>query len=169
MIITSNLSYQEITERLQSIIEINTNDSFVTHLKYIVLRENNGLNTGQLKRKSFKFWIHDFYSTGPFYPVFHADIRGLTRGYEISLKHKMNIAGLFLFLLIYIPLAYVLLTEIIIQENNQLHFLVRRTLVASFLYLLFMTFPLFTYFRTLKLTRNYLLEQLDFNEEKNAR
>ena len=154
----------ELTRKLNSIIEVKTEDNLKTHLRQTLLFKDEKLVSGTISTDGFKIWTHEqgrwTGTTGIFYPIVQGRPRQLSRGLEIEFKSKMNIVGRTVFLLIAIGIGYSITTGIIIQENNDLKFLIPRTLIGLVLFGLFISVPTFIHVRTSRITRQYLIKEL---------
>jgi hypothetical protein len=153
----------ELKEKLNSIIEVKNEDNLKTHLRQTLLFKDEGLVSGTVTNYNFKIWTHEqgrSGATGIFYPIIEGTPRQLSRGLEIEFKSKMNIIGRTIFLLIIIGVGYGITTGIIIQENNDIKFLIPRFLIGVVLFGLFISVPTFIHSRTARITKQYLIKQL---------
>jgi hypothetical protein len=154
----------ELKEKLNSIIEIENEDNLRTHFKNGILKINNTKVSGEIINNTFKIWITD--KLGVFYPVVLGNFKSINNGIEIELSSKMNIIGKALCAGIMTILAYAIIFGIIIQENNEIRFLILRSIVGLIIYGLMLSLPIIIYKRTSKALINYLIEELKI---RNAR
>ncbi|MFN7331211.1 MAG: hypothetical protein ACK5UP_17090, partial [Bacteroidota bacterium] len=118
---------------------------------------------------NFKIWTHEQGRsgvTGIFYPIIEGRPRQLSRGLEIEFKSKMNIIGQTIFLLIAIGVGYGIITGIIIQDNNDMKYLIPRFLIGTVLFGLFISVPSFIHIRTARITKQYLIKELGLKINK---
>ncbi len=158
-----------LKQKLNSIIQVKNEDNLKTHLRQTVLFKDEGLVSGTMNNESFKIWTHEqgrYGATGIFYPIIEGRTRLLSQGLEIEFKSKMNIIGRTIFLLIMIGAGYGITTGIIIQENNDIKFLIPRFLIGIFLFGLFISVPIFTHYRTSRITKQYLIKELGLKINK---
>src|SRR5690606_27238274 len=116
----------ELKEKLNSIIEVKNEDNLKTHLRQTLLFKDEGLVSGTITNDNFKVWTHEQRRsgvTGIFYPIIEGRPRQLSRGLEIEFKSKMNIVGRAIFLLIAIGIGYAITTGIIVQDDNDMKYL----------------------------------------------
>ncbi len=159
----------ELNEKLNSIIEVKNEDNLKTHLRQTLLFKDEGLVSGTVTNYNFKIWTHEqgrSGATGIFYPIIEGTPRQLSRGLEIEFKSKMNIIGRTIFLLIIIGVGYGITTGIIIQENNDIKFLIPRFLIGVVLFGLFISVPTFIHSRTARITKQYLIKELGLKINK---
>jgi hypothetical protein len=155
--------FNELTKRLDSIIEVRNEDNLKTHLKQTLLFKDLSVVSGSIDNSSFKIWTNDQKSsgaTGIFYPIVEGRLKQLSRGIEIEFSSKMNPVGRVIFFLISIGVGYAITTGIIIQENNDLKFLIPRFLIGTLLFGLFISLPTFIHVRTTRITKQYLIDKL---------
>jgi len=159
----------QLKEKLNSIIEVKNEDNVKTHLRQTLLFKDEGLVSGTINNESFKIWTHEQGRsgvTGIFYPIIEGLPRKLSGGLEIEFKSKMNIIGRTIFLLIIIGVGYVITTGIIIQEDNDIQFLIPRFLIGAVLFGLFISLPTFIHIRTSRITKQYLVKELGLKINK---
>ena len=159
----------ELEKRLNSIIEVKNEDNLKTHLHQTILFKDEGLVSGTVTNDNFKIWTHEQGRsgvTGIFYPIIEGRPRQLSRGLEIEFKSKMNIIGQTIFLLIAIGVGYGIITGIIIQDNNDMKYLIPRFLIGTVLFGLFISVPSFIHIRTARITKQYLIKELGLKINK---
>lgn len=160
----------ELKEKLNLIIEVKNEDNLRTHLRQTLLFKDERLVSGTISNESFKIWTHEqgrwTGTTGIFYPIVEGRPRQLSRGLEIEFKSKMNIIGRTIFLLIIIGVGYGITTGIIIQDNNDIKFLIPRLLIGAILFGLFISLPTFIHIRTSRITKQYLIKELGLKINK---
>jgi hypothetical protein len=158
----------ELKAKLRSIIDVENEDNWKTHLRQTILSKDNWKVSGSVKQDRFAIWSHEhgMIMTGIFYPIVQGQFRPLSQGLEIVFKSKMNIVGRALFAAIAIMTAYGMWTGIVIQETNELRFLIPRLLIATILFGLMISVPSFIYVRTSRTVTKALIEQLGL---RNAR
>lgn len=159
----------ELKKRLNSIIEVKNEDNLKTHLRQTLLFKDEGLVSGTFNTDNFKIWTHEqgrMGATGIFYSIIEGHPRQLSHGLEIQFKSKMNIIGRTIFLLIAIGIGYAITTGIIIQDNNDIKFLIPRLLIGLVLFELLITVPTFIHARTSRITKQYLIKELGLKTSK---
>src|SRR5688572_16701593 len=142
---------EELKSRLNSIIDVPNEDTFQTHFRQTMFFKDEYKVSGTMKQDNFKIWTHEQGRggmTGIFYPIVQARFRPLSQGLEIEFKSKMNIIGKVVFVASATILAYALVTGIVIQESNELRFVIARLLLAIVLFGLMISVPSFIYFKT---------------------
>ncbi len=160
---------KELKTKLDAIIEVENEDTLKTHFRQTILFKDNGKVSGTINQDNFKIWTHEQNrrgTTGIFYPIVHGQFKPLSQGLEIELKSKMNIIGKTVFVIIATILAYGILTGIVIQENNEMRFLIPRLLIGTVLFGLMISVPTFIYFKTSRTIKEYLTKELGL---RNAR
>lgn len=164
-----NKDAKELKIKLDSIIEVENDDTLKTHFRQTILFKDNGKVSGAVNQDNFKIWTHEQNrrgTTGIFYPIVQGQFRALSQGLEIELTSKMNIIGKVFFLIIATVLAYGILTGIVIQDNNEMRFIIPRLLIGIVLFGLMISVPTFIYFKTSKTIKEYLTKELGL---RNAR
>ena len=160
---------QELKSKLNSIIDVPNEDNFRTHFRQTILFKDDNKVSGTVKQDSFRIWTHEQGRggvTGIFYPIVQGQIRPLSQGFEIEFKSKMNIIGKVVFVVIATLIAYGIVTGIVIQDDNEMKFVIRRLLVGTILFGLIISVPLFIYFRTSRIIKTTLIKELGL---RNAR
>jgi len=155
--------------KLDSIIEVENEDNLKTHFRQTILFKDSGKVSGTINQDNFKIWTHEQGRggvTGIFYPIVQGRFRPLSQGLEIEFKSKMNIIGKGVFIGIAIMLAYGILTGIVIQENNEMRFVIPRLLIGTVLFGLMISVPTFIYFKTSRTIKEHLTKELGL---RNAR
>jgi hypothetical protein len=154
---------EELKSKLNSIIEVRNEDDLKNHFKQAILFKDDGKVSGTIKQDRFKIWVHEQGRggiTGIFYPIVLGQFKPLSQGLEIKIKTKMNIVGKAIFLAIATVLAYGIITRIVIQEDNELRFMILRLLVGIVLFGLLISVPSFIYFRTSRIIKTHLIKEL---------
>jgi hypothetical protein len=154
---------KELKAKLDSIIEVENEDNLKTHFRQTILFKDEGKVSGTVGQDNFKLWTHEQgrrWATGIFYPIVFGQFRPLSQGLEIELKSKMNIIGKVVFIAIATLLAYGILTGIVIQDNNEMRFVIPRLLIGTVLFGLMISVPTFIYFKTSKTIKEYLTKEL---------
>jgi hypothetical protein len=164
-----NKDTKELTAKLSSIIEVENEDNLKTHFRQAILFKDNGKVSGTINQENFKIWTHEQGRrgvTGIFYPIVHGQLRPLDQGLEIEFKSKMNIIGKVVFIAIGTMLAYGIITSVVIQENNEMRFVIPRLLIGTVLFGLVISVPTFIYIKTSRTIKEYLINELGL---RNAR
>jgi len=165
----SKYGMNEFVTRLHSIIDIEKEDGLKTHLRQSLMFEDEERVSGKIFNDGFKIWTHEqgrIGVTGIFYPIIEGRAKPLSQGLEIEFKSRMNPLSQLIYSLLAVFFSFYVVTRIVIQENNELKFLIPRTIVALILFGLMMSVPSFIYFRTSKIAKQYLAKELEL---KNAR
>ena len=160
---------KELKARLDSIIDVENEDNFKTHFRQTILFKDNRKVSGTIDQDNFKIWTHEQGRggvTGIFYPIVQGQFRPLSQGVEIELKSKMNIIGKTMFIAIATILAYGIVTGIVVQENNEVRFVIPRLLIGAVLFGLMISVPTFIYFKTSRTIKEHLMKELGL---RNAR
>lgn len=159
----------EFRSKLNSIIEVRNEDNLRTHFRQTILFKDESKVSGVINHGDFTIWFHEQGRrgiTGIFYPIVSGLFRPLSHGLEIELKSKMNIVGKIVFIGIAAMLAYGIVTGIVIQENNEMRFIIPRLFIGTILFGLMISVPFFIYFKTARTIKAYLAKELGL---KNAR
>jgi len=160
---------KELKSQLRLMIEVEAEDNFLTHFRQTMLFKNEEMVSGNIKNDSFKLWIHEqgrLGLTGVFYPVVRGKLNPLSQGTEIKINSKMNSIGRAIFLLITAAMAYGVLQSIVIQENNELQYLIPRALMGMLLLGLMCTVPLVIHLKTSGLIKKYLVDELKLSHQR---
>ena len=168
--ITIKYNRDELNSRINSLIEANNNDDLKTHFRHFLFKDD-GLVSGCFSKSNFKLWIQKQgfpgSLTGPFYPVIEGSVKELENRIEVYLKSKMNVLGIIICIIIYSALAAVILFNIVLQENNEIKFLIPRAIMGTILLILFTTVPILSYRTTSKVIIRHIIEELA--KKSNAR
>lgn len=159
----SNNKIAHLKSKLSSLIERTADDNLKTHLRQIFLFDNEAKLLGNISQTGFRVWIHEQGRsgvTGAFYPVVHGHFSLSTRGVQVSLRSKMNIVGKIIVLVVASLISYGLLTNIILQNDNSIKYLIPRIFVSMVILTLMMSVPLFIHFRTSRIVKRYLVSEL---------
>src|SRR5690348_15204870 len=135
---------EELKSKLKSIIDVSNEDNFWTHFRQTILLKDWNRVSGTIKQDSFKIWTHQQGRrgvTGIFYPIVEGQFRPLGQGLEIGFKSKMNSIGKVVFIAITTMLAYGIVTGIVIQENNEMRFVIPRLLLGTVIFGLMISVP----------------------------
>ena len=151
---------KELNARLKSIIEVQNRDCLTTHAKQIFLFKDSDKISGNLEGDVFSFWVQNSKLTGAFYPVIKANIKSLEKGNEISIDAKMNIVGFAIVAIIFVSIAYGILTTVVIQKENEFLHVLMRGCVGIVMLTMFMSLPVYLFVRTLKIVRKHLITEL---------
>ncbi|WP_339607275.1 hypothetical protein [uncultured Roseivirga sp.] len=165
----TNYDLKELKPKLSLIIEDEDDDAFKTHFSQIFFAKHDDRVTGYLRNESFKLWVYDSEaagSTGIFYPTIKGNLIPRSQGTEIQFSSKMNVIGRTVFLTFNLILSFGILTEIVIQETNELKYLIPRALMGMFLLGLVSTAPLLLYFRTLRIRKTHLINELKLSHQR---
>lgn len=163
----ANYDIIELKSRLSSVIEVKNNDDIQTHFRQIFLLLDEGKDSGTIENESFKIWTHEqgpTGATGIFYPIIEGIVKPSHQGLEIEFKSKMNLIGRTVFFIIAFLMAYITLSGIIIQENNDFKFLIRRILVGGVFFGGMLFIPLYIHFRTSKIIKNFFIKELELRQ-----
>ena len=159
--LTTNLSIETVRLRLKSLIEIECTDTFKNHFDQIFKSKNDTRLLGTVENYNFKIWISDNRGvTGMFYPIIKGNFIKTRNGIDIKIRSQMNMIGLAFFLAYSFSVAYYVLTAIVIQEQNDIKFLIPRFFIALILYGLFTSVPTVNYLRTSKIVKRHVIEGL---------
>jgi hypothetical protein len=160
---------ESFKSRLSSIIEVANEDDLRTHFRQTILFKDEGRVSGVIASNTFKIWTHEQGGsgvTGIFYPIITGQIRPLPQGLEIELNSKLNSIGKAVLIFVWIILTYWIVTGIVIQENNELKYLMSRSLIGMILLALMLSVPIYIYKRTSRIVKRYLTKELGL---RNAR
>lgn len=159
----------ELRAKLGSIIEAENDDDLKTHFYQAILFKDNGKVSGIINEDNFKIWTHEQGRagvTGIFYPIVHGEFRSSGQGLEIELTSKMNIIGKVVYIAFATLLAYSIVAGIVIQEDNQMKFVISRLLIGAILFGLTTSVPTFIYFKTSRTIKQYLTKELDLRSAR---
>jgi len=159
--LTTNLSIETVRLRIKSLIEFESTDRFKTHFNQIFNNANDKYVLGTVEDNSFKIWIGGRRGvTGIFYPIINGTLIKTTNGVDILIKSRMNVIGRIFFIPYSLFMAFYVLTAIVIQERNDLKFLIPRIFIALVLYALMTSVPTVIYFRTSRIVKRHVIEGL---------
>lgn len=165
----TNYDLKELKSKLHLMIEVEAEDYFLTHFRQTMLFKNEEVVSGNIKNDSFRLWIHEqgrLGLTGVFYPVVRGKLNPLSQGTEIKINSKMNSIGRAIFLLITSAIAYGVLQSIVIQENNELQYLIPRALMGILLVGLMCTVPLVIHLKASSVIKKYLVDELKLSHQR---
>jgi hypothetical protein len=158
-----------------------TEDKFQTKLeKLIIVREKNNFKNhmfksekgsdetvrGELNNDRFTIWRTNRNWSGIFYPIFKGRLYKINNTRVIEIKTRFNPFAELIVLILLIGMTYGVLTDIIIQENNELKFIFRRSLIGILILLIFQAVPLISYYNLKNQTIKSLEEYFELNKVK---
>lgn len=163
----SKYGMNEFITRLHSIIEVEKEDGLKTHLRQSLMFKDEEKVSGKIFSNGFKIWTHEqgrIGITGIFYPIIEGRVRPWRQELEIEFKSRMNPLSQVIYSLLVVFFSFYVVTRIVIQENNELRFLIPRIIIALILFGLMMSVPSFIYFRTSKISKQYLAKELELKK-----
>jgi len=155
---------KELKSRMSRIIEVRHKDILKTHFNNIVLFKDERKVSGTIMRDRFKIWTHEQGrggATGYLYPVIEGFAKPLNNGLEIAFRSKMNLIARIVSYIFIAGLSYAILTEIIIQDNNDFNLLLRRSIVGILLLAILILGPMIIYYRICRIIIRYLVKELE--------
>lgn len=155
----SDFNAIEFKNRLNDLIENQSDDKFLNHFGNIITKQTQ-VTSGKVYSNYFVIWHYDILWSGMFYSVNVGKIIDNGENCFIELYSKLNRFALILVTVISFIIGYVIFTEIIIQKDNSFKFLLWRSLIGLILFSLFQTVPIITYFDSKKNTVKMLTEKL---------
>lgn len=154
-----NISEKELQSRLERLIAIREKNSIQNHA-FPSNRESEEKVRGELSENKFTIWRTNKTLNGIFYPIFKCNVQKINGINIVQIKTRFNPIAEIIVLFLTLGIGYGILTEIIIQSNNELKFLFRRSLIGILLFLIFQSVPLISYYnlknKTLKGVQEYL-------------
>lgn len=154
---------EELKSKLNSIIDVPNEDNLRTHFRQTILFREENKVSGAIQQDGFKIWTHEQGRggvTGIFYPIIQGQFRPLSQGLEIEFNSRMNIIGKVVFVAIATMLVYGIMTGIVIQDNNEMRFVIPRLLIGIVIFGLMISIPSFIYFRTSRVIKKALIKEL---------
>ena len=155
----SDYNSTELKNKLNDLIKLRSEDKFSSHFQNVISNRTNTIS-GKIKEKNFVIWHYKYFWSGMFYSVIDGKISDNGETYFIELRTKLNSFGFILISIISCVLGKVILSGIVLQENNSYKFVVLRLLVGIVLFLLFQSVPLLTYRSSKKETVEMLTKKL---------
>lgn len=160
-----NITEEEFQTKLEKLITIREKNNFKNHMFKSVKGSDETIR-GELDNNRFTIWRTNRTWNGIFYPIFKGKLYKINNTSVIEIKIRFNpIAEIIVFTLL-IGMAYGVLTDIIILENNELKFLFRRNLIGILILLIFQAVPLISYYNLKKQTIKSLEEYFELTRVK---
>jgi len=160
-----NISEDKIQTKLEKLITIREKNNFRNHM----FKSDKGSDEtlrGELDKNRFTIWRTNRTWNGIFYPVFKGRLYEINNTSVIEIKTRFNPLAELIVLILLIGMAYGVLTDIIIQENNELEFIFRRSLIGILIILIFQAVPLISYYNLKNQTIKRLEEYLELTRVK---
>lgn len=101
---------------------------------------------GKTTGDKFIIWRTNRSWNGVLYPIFIGKISRIGETAILKLEVRFNRVAEIIVGLVALSLIYGIVTGIVIQENNELKFLLRRGIVGVILFLIFQTVPLISFY-----------------------
>lgn len=149
----------ELRNKLNDLIEDYSEDNFNSHFQNVISLQTNRIS-GKVTNEKFVIWHYNHFWSGLIYSVIEGRIIENREDYFIELRTKLNSFGRVLISLISCILGYVIITGIVIQDNNSTKFVILRFLVGIVLFLLFQAGPFLAYYISKKEILKMLTENL---------
>ncbi|MEO8148796.1 MAG: hypothetical protein ABI723_14220 [Bacteroidia bacterium] len=164
----ANYDSHELKTRLNSLIEVKSEDTLKNHFQQTMFFKNDRKVSGTIKKESFKIWFCDEIGglTGMFYPIIEGTHKPNDDGLEIAFKSKPNIISRIFYVTMSAAMAYVVTFGIIIQEDNPIKYLFYRAIAGAVLFGLMMSLPTILYFKLTSDMKEYLIKELDLKKTK---
>jgi hypothetical protein len=93
----------------------------------------------------------------------------INENYILEIKIRFNRVAEMIIIGFGLALAYFLVTEVIIQVNNEFIFLLRRTLVSLILFSIFQALPLYIYYDLKNQTLKELISYFELTKVKTVK
>ena len=158
-IFKTDYEHIEFRDKLNDLIEYQQDDNLSNHLQNIFSRRLNQ-TSGKITNNDFVIWRYSYIWSDMFYSVINGRIIKNENSCFILIKSKLNIFGIGLIVMISILLGYVILTDIVIQNDNSFRFIIWRILIGLILFLLMLIVPIFAYFDSKTRIMKILTENL---------
>lgn len=142
-------SWEEFQERLSRLIQIKQANTLRNHLFSSGGMDTDDAVRGMVESTNFIFWIRNVTLRGIFYPIFKGRLVRFSNAEVLELKVHLNLVGGIVVSLMDIALLYYMVTDIIIQESNELYPLLFRSLLGLLLFFIFQSVPIIV-FRMMK-------------------
>ena len=155
----------EFQNRLEKLIETRETNSFKNHISRPLDGKSN-LIRGEFDENGFTFWRTDHISSGTFYPIFQGRILEIKGSDVLEIKVRFNPVAEIMVIGIGLALGYFIITEIIIQQNNEFISLFIRTLASLVLFLILQSVPLYAYYDLKNQTLRGLVKYFDLTKVK---
>lgn len=134
--------WEKFQERLSRLIQIKQENTLRNHLFQSGEMNSDDAVRGMVKGTNFRFWIRNVTLRGIFYPVFKGRLIRFGNAEVLELRVHLNLMGGIVVSLMDAALLYYMVTEIIIQESNELYPLLFRSLLGLLLFFIFQTVPI---------------------------
>ncbi|PHN01292.1 hypothetical protein [Flavilitoribacter nigricans] len=158
-----NLTEEEFESRLEKLIVLQEKNSLKTH----VFTSKSGSDEtvrGELTKNGFTIWRTNRTWNGMLYPIFKGGRLKVNGINLLEIKVQFNPFAEVLVVIFGILLAYGITTEIVIQENNEFKPLFLRILVGVFLFFIFQSVPLISFYNLKRLTMKGMKEYLNLTK-----
>lgn len=153
-----DISGEEFQSKLEKLIDIQEENRIQNHI-FKDVRRTDEIIRGELKKNEFTMWRTNRRWNGIFYPVFKGEIREINETRLIEIKTRFNPFAELIVLILTLGLVYGIISEIVIQTNNELKHLLMRGIVGILLLLIFQSVPIISYYnlknQTLKGLQDY--------------
>ena len=153
-----NIEQKEFQIKLEKLITSKEENSIYNHA-FKSKKGSDGTVRGEMKNDEFIIWRTNREWNGIFYPIFKGKIREINDANILQIKTRFNPFAEIIVLLIAFGIGYGIMSEIIIQSNNEIKYVFRRGLIGILLFLIFQSVPLISYYnlkhQTLKRLQEY--------------
>lgn len=144
-----------IDQKIKKFIEVESEDSILTHLKHVFLLSGAGKIHGEIIRNKTKVWVAwDWRIIGAFYPIITITINENEN--KISIKSRMNPVGLLIAVIINICISCTSLFLFLLRDDASSNSFLARFLV----FLFFITGWNIPIYLSYKSTKNALIAEL---------
>jgi len=131
----------ELSHRILNLIQVKRDDKLITHFKQSFLMNDQFKTSGNMEGNTFRIWVPRSPWSGIFYPVLIGQATKMENGIQVELKTKMNSLIHWPFYAIAAILMYGIFSGIVIQDNNEIRFLIPRMAVSALLFVLILALP----------------------------
>lgn len=140
----TDLTKSELLESISRRIVSKEDNNWKNHL--FPKDDSSQILRGTVTNESFIVWITNSYLLGSAYPICKGEISELNEMRALNLTIRFNpIAEIFI-IAFNILVAYGLITDLIIQENNAFNFLWKRCIVAIVIFFLINSVPIYIFY-----------------------
>ena len=152
-----NLDEEELRSKLEKLISIQEPNTFRSHFSSKI--SGDDLIRGELKNGGFVIWRTNRLWNGVFYPIFKGRLLKKSDQYLLEIKTRFNPYAELIILGLGTFLIYGIISSIVLQANNDIKFLFRRSLIGILIFLILQAVPIVSYYnlkgQTLKNLEKY--------------
>jgi len=136
---------EEFRSKMKRLITIEETNSINSHL-FRPRRGSDESVRGKMREDEFIIWRTNRSWNGVLYPIFIGKILRIGDREILKLKVRFNPVAEIIVGLVTLGLIYGIVTGVVIQENNELEFLLQRGMLGLILFLILQTVPLISFY-----------------------